>query len=130
MSHQDHLIGIPIFVHNLVWSNITLYYERIFEVFLANHNPRQAFKSVFVFILVHPHLLFPIPGCIAKHIKRFAFITAGATFNVGLLIVLWIWKPHPGDIPNFFVVAACLGLCDAIWQTQTYSTYVSKYLLL
>ena len=62
-------------------------------------------------------------GCIAKHIKRFAFITAGATFNVGLLIVLWIWQPQPGDIPNFFVVAACLGLCDAIWQTQTYSEY-------
>ena len=62
-------------------------------------------------------------GCIAQHIKRFAFITAGATFNVGLLIVLWLWKPVPSDIPNFFVVAACLGLCDAIWQTQTYSKY-------
>ena len=62
-------------------------------------------------------------GCIAQHIKRFAFITAGATFNVGLLIVLWLWKPAPSDIPNFFVVAACLGLCDAIWQTQTYSKY-------
>ncbi|KAH3884959.1 protein unc-93 homolog A-like [Dreissena polymorpha] len=62
-------------------------------------------------------------GCIANHIKRFAFITAGATFNVGLLIVLWIWKPHPGDVPNFFVVAACLGLCDAIWQTQTYTLF-------
>ena len=60
-------------------------------------------------------------GCIAQHIKRFAFITAGATFNVGLLIVLWLWKPVPSDIPNFFVVSACLGLCDAIWQTQTYS---------
>ena len=61
-------------------------------------------------------------GCIAsRHIKRFAFISAGATFNVGLLIVLWLWKPSPVDVPNFYVVAACLGLCDAIWQTQTYS---------
>ncbi|XP_069134942.1 protein unc-93 homolog A-like [Argopecten irradians] len=59
----------------------------------------------------------------SKHIKRFAFITAGATFNVGLLIVLWLWKPSPNDIPNFFVVAGCLGLCDAIWQTQTYTLY-------
>ncbi|XP_052801080.1 protein unc-93 homolog A-like [Mya arenaria] len=62
-------------------------------------------------------------GCIAKHIKRFAFITAGATFNVGLLIVLWLWNPQPGDVPNFFVVSACLGLCDAIWQTQTYTLF-------
>ncbi|XP_045173842.2 protein unc-93 homolog A-like [Mercenaria mercenaria] len=62
-------------------------------------------------------------SCIAKHIKRFAFITAGATFNVGLLIVLWLWKPVTEDVPNFFVVAACLGLCDAIWQTQTYTLF-------
>lgn len=59
--------------------------------------------------------------CASRHIKRFAFITAGATFNIGLLIVLWLWKPTQDDIPNFFVVAGCLGLCDAIWQTQTYS---------
>ncbi|XP_063396948.1 protein unc-93 homolog A-like [Mytilus trossulus] len=63
-------------------------------------------------------------GCIAsRHIKRFAFISAGATFNIGLLIVLWLWKPSTLDIPNFFVVAACLGLCDAIWQTQTYTLF-------
>ncbi|KAK3084344.1 hypothetical protein FSP39_011897 [Pinctada imbricata] len=63
-------------------------------------------------------------GCFAsRHIKRFAFITAGATFNAGLLIVLWLWKPKPSDIPNFFVVAGCLGLCDAIWQTQTYTLF-------
>ena len=75
----------------------------------------------------------------SKHIKRFAFIIAGATFNVGLLIVLWLWKPNPNDVPNFFVVAGCLGLCDAIWQTQTYSKHNkfvellnkhSKYLLI
>lgn len=62
-------------------------------------------------------------SCISKHIKRFAFITAGATFNFGLLVVLWLWKPVPGDVPNFFVVSACLGLCDAIWQTQTYTLF-------
>ncbi len=60
-------------------------------------------------------------GYIADHIKRFLFITAGATFNVGLLIVLWLWKPQSADLANFYVVAGCLGLCDAIWQTQTYS---------
>ena len=60
-------------------------------------------------------------GYVARHIKRFAFIAAGATFNAGLLIVLALWQPKPHDIPNFYVVAGCLGLCDAIWQTQTYS---------
>lgn len=59
----------------------------------------------------------------SRHIKRFAFIVAGATFNVGLLIVLWLWKPTMDDVPNFFVVAGCLGLCDAIWQTQTYTLF-------
>ncbi|KAL3858373.1 hypothetical protein ACJMK2_012964 [Sinanodonta woodiana] len=62
-------------------------------------------------------------GCVAEHIKRFAFITAGATFNAGILIVMWLWKPVPTDIPNFFVVSACIGLCDAIWQTQTYTLF-------
>ncbi|XP_005113027.3 protein unc-93 homolog A [Aplysia californica] len=62
-------------------------------------------------------------GCFSTHIKRFAFIAAGATFNVGLLIVLWLWRPQQQDVPNFYVVAACLGLCDAIWQTQTYTLF-------
>lgn len=62
----------------------------------------------------------------SRHIKRFAFIVAGATFNVGLLIVLWLWKPTLDDVPNFFVVAGCLGLCDAIWQTQTYSRFIER----
>ena len=63
-------------------------------------------------------------GYIAEHIKRFLFITAGATFNIGLLIVLWLWRPQPVDIPNFYVIAGCLGLCDAIWHTQTYSKFL------
>ncbi|KAK7494021.1 hypothetical protein BaRGS_00014679 [Batillaria attramentaria] len=62
-------------------------------------------------------------GYVSRHIKRFAFIAAGATFNAGLLIVLALWQPKPHDIPNFYVVAGCLGLCDAIWQTQTYTLF-------
>ncbi|ESO84620.1 hypothetical protein LOTGIDRAFT_236145 [Lottia gigantea] len=62
-------------------------------------------------------------GFISKHIKRFAFIIAAAIFNIGLLIVLWLWRPLPIDIPNFYVIAGCLGLCDAIWQTQTYTLF-------
>ncbi|KAL8562046.1 hypothetical protein ACOMHN_031817 [Nucella lapillus] len=62
-------------------------------------------------------------GYVSRHIKRFAFIAAGATFNAGLLIVLALWRPKPHDIPNFYVVAGCLGLCDAIWQTQSYTLF-------
>ncbi|XP_014782124.1 protein unc-93 homolog A [Octopus bimaculoides] len=62
-------------------------------------------------------------GYIAKHIKRFAFITAAATFNAGILMVLSLWKPQSLDIPNFYVISACLGLCDAIWQTQTFTLF-------
>ncbi|GFR97775.1 Unc-93-like protein A [Elysia marginata] len=62
-------------------------------------------------------------GCISRHIKRFAFMAAGATFNGGLLIVLWLWRPVKQDVPNFYVVSACMGLCDAIWQTQTYTLF-------
>ncbi|KAL8605023.1 hypothetical protein ACOMHN_018825 [Nucella lapillus] len=62
-------------------------------------------------------------GYVARHIKRFAFVAAGAAFNAGLLIVLALWQPKPHDIPNFYVVAGCLGLCDAIWQTQTYTLF-------
>ncbi|GAB1602118.1 hypothetical protein Ahia01_000490600, partial [Argonauta hians] len=61
-----------------------------------------------------------VVGYIAQHLKRVAIVIAGATFNTGLLIVFSVWKPQPQDVPNFYVVAACLGLCDAIWHTQTF----------
>ena len=58
---------------------------------------------------------------ISKHIKRFVIVIAGAIFNLGLLIVLLLWKPRGDDPPMFYVTASCLGLVDAIWQTQSNS---------
>jgi len=31
------------------------------------------------------------------------------------------WRPGADDPAMFYVVAGCLGLCDAIWSTQTNS---------
>ncbi len=47
----------------------------------------------------------------------------GTLFQAGLFIVLLTWKPHHGDITMFYVVSGCLGICDAIWQTQTNCEY-------
>ena len=65
-------------------------------------------------------------SAISRHIKRFAIMTSGTLFNIGLLIVLLWWKPRHDDLPMFYVIASCLGLCDAIWQTQTNSKYTSS----
>ncbi|XP_064618625.1 protein unc-93 homolog A-like [Lineus longissimus] len=58
-------------------------------------------------------------GFLVKHIKRIAIVIAGAVFHASLILALYLWKPSIEDIPMFYVVAACLGLCDAIWQTQS-----------
>jgi predicted MFS family arabinose efflux permease len=62
-------------------------------------------------------------GYLVKHIKRIAIVISGAVFHASLILALYLWKPSIDDIPMFYVVAACLGLCDAIWQTQSNSKY-------
>ena len=57
----------------------------------------------------------------ATHIRRVYVVISGATFNAGLLVALAWWSPTSEDPAMFYVVAGCLGLCDAIWQTQTNS---------
>ena len=57
----------------------------------------------------------------ATHIRRVYVVISGATFNAGLLLALALWTPTREDPAMFYVVAGCLGLCDAIWQTQTNS---------
>ena len=55
------------------------------------------------------------------HTRRAYVVVSGATFNAGLLLTLAWWRPTAADPAMFYVVAGCLGLCDAIWQTQTNS---------
>ncbi len=65
-------------------------------------------------------------GHIARHVKRYPIVVAGALFNAGLLMVLLWWKPSSSDLPMFYVISGCLGLCDAIWTTQTNSKKVEE----
>ena len=43
---------------------------------------------------------------------------SGAALNLGLMIGLLLWKPHPDQMAVFFIAAALWGLADALWQTQ------------
>ena len=60
-------------------------------------------------------------GHIARHVKRYPIVVAGTLFNACLLMALLWWLPSSEDMPMFYVISGCLGLCDAIWQTQTNS---------
>uniref|UniRef100_A0A673XUG0 Protein unc-93 homolog A n=1 Tax=Salmo trutta TaxID=8032 RepID=A0A673XUG0_SALTR len=39
------------------------------------------------------------------------------------ILALLFWKPHPDQLPVFFVFPALWGLADAVWQTQTNALY-------
>ncbi|CAH1800460.1 unnamed protein product [Owenia fusiformis] len=58
-------------------------------------------------------------GFLSRQIKRYCIMLSGAIFTAGLLIVLLLWVPSIDDIIMFYVVVSCLGICDAIWVTQT-----------
>ncbi|XP_043963364.1 protein unc-93 homolog A [Gambusia affinis] len=62
-------------------------------------------------------------GRIARYTGRAAlFFFAGAT-NLACIITLLLWRPHPDQLPVFFVLPALWGMADAIWQTQTNALY-------
>jgi len=63
------------------------------------------------------------------HIRRVYVVVSGAVFNGGLLVTLAWWRPRSDDPAMFYVVAGCLGLCDAIWQTQTNSKQPSSFVV-
>ena len=63
-------------------------------------------------------------GHVVKHVKRYPTMLSAAFFNTGLFMVLLWWRPCRQDVAMFYVIAACLGLCDAIWQTQTNSRFI------
>lgn len=44
---------------------------------------------------------------------------SAAATNFACIIGLLFWKPHPDQMPVFFVFPALWGMADAIWQTQT-----------
>lgn len=38
--------------------------------------------------------------------------------HLSCIIALLLWKPHPSQLPLFFVFSGLWGMADAVWQTQ------------
>lgn len=55
---------------------------------------------------------------LVKMLGRVPIFTMGALINLGIVITLRYWMPHPDDVVLFFVMAGLWGVSDAVWQTQ------------
>lgn len=42
-----------------------------------------------------------------------------AAINFACIMALLFWRPHPDQLPVFFVFPALWGMADAVWQAQT-----------
>ncbi|XP_037304672.2 protein unc-93 homolog A [Pungitius pungitius] len=62
-------------------------------------------------------------GRLARYTGRAALIFLAALANLACIIALLFWRPHPDDLPVFFVFPALWGMADAVWQTQTNALY-------
>uniref|UniRef100_A0A8C5DPI0 Protein unc-93 homolog A n=1 Tax=Gouania willdenowi TaxID=441366 RepID=A0A8C5DPI0_GOUWI len=62
-------------------------------------------------------------GKLAQYTGRMALFTLAAVANFSCIIALLFWRPHPDQMPVFFVFPALWGMADAIWQTQTNALY-------
>ncbi|XP_069575186.1 protein unc-93 homolog A [Brachyistius frenatus] len=62
-------------------------------------------------------------GRLARHTGRAALFFFAALANFACIIGLLYWRPHPDQLPVFFVFPALWGMADAIWQTQTNALY-------
>ncbi|XP_057596247.1 protein unc-93 homolog A isoform X2 [Hippopotamus amphibius kiboko] len=57
-------------------------------------------------------------GKLARHTGRTALFALGAVTHLGCITALLLWKPHPSQLPVFFVFPGLWGVADAVWQTQ------------
>ncbi|NXQ58864.1 UN93A protein, partial [Anthoscopus minutus] len=62
-------------------------------------------------------------GKISQFTGRKLLFALAAVMNTACMIALLLWKPHPKQLPVFFVIPALWGLSDAVWQTQTNAIY-------
>ncbi|XP_033932292.1 protein unc-93 homolog A [Pseudochaenichthys georgianus] len=62
-------------------------------------------------------------GRLARYTGRAALLFFAALANFSCIIALLFWRPHPDQLPVFFVFPALWGMADAIWQTQTNALY-------
>lgn len=61
-------------------------------------------------------------GVGANHVPREAVFGVGGVTHIGVMIIILIWVPDDNMLVHF-IIAAALGLCDAVWQTQCNSKY-------
>ncbi|XP_030628594.1 protein unc-93 homolog A isoform X2 [Chanos chanos] len=62
-------------------------------------------------------------GRLAEYTGRIALFSLAAVANLACILALFFWRPHPDQLPVFFVFPALWGMADAIWQTQTNALY-------
>ncbi|XP_032881581.1 protein unc-93 homolog A [Amblyraja radiata] len=62
-------------------------------------------------------------GKLAKYTGRIPLFFFATLVNLASIISLLLWKPHPDQLPVFFVFPLLWGMADAIWQTQTNALY-------
>ena len=55
---------------------------------------------------------------LVKKIGRVPIFIFGACVNIGMILIMYFWKPNPSEMIVFFLMAAMWGIADAIWQTQ------------
>ncbi|KAI4797980.1 hypothetical protein KUCAC02_024723 [Chaenocephalus aceratus] len=66
-------------------------------------------------------------GRLARYTGRAALLLFAALTNFSCIIALLFWRPHPDQLPIFFVFPALWGMADAIWQTQTNEAAFANY---
>uniref|UniRef100_A0A673AZ13 Protein unc-93 homolog A n=1 Tax=Sphaeramia orbicularis TaxID=375764 RepID=A0A673AZ13_9TELE len=69
------------------------------------------------------HSVLSCSGGWARYTGRGALLCLSALTNFACILALLFWRPHPDDLPVFFVFPALWGMADAIWQTQTNALY-------
>lgn len=57
-------------------------------------------------------------GRLTKYTGRIPVFISGALIHLSVITMMLIWRPDHRLLWVFYVIAALLGYCDAVWQTQ------------
>ena len=68
-----------------------------------------------------------VSGRLIKHVGRIPVFTFGALVHMALILTLLFWVPTKDQLAVCFVIAACWGASDAVWQTQINGKRNQKY---
>ncbi|XP_076128087.1 protein unc-93 homolog A-like [Alosa pseudoharengus] len=62
-------------------------------------------------------------GKLSQYTGRKVLFAFAAVTNLSCIMGLLVWRPHPDQMPVFFIFPSLWGMADAIWQTQTNALY-------